>query len=336
MSGERRKRGLVAKMRITSRNDQLEIATPAKVNLFLELLKRRDDGFHEIETVMSGIALYDHLKFSVREDPAIRLNIRYATQGNQPCEQDDIPADDRNLICKTISLVRSIAASEGNGDSCSQGIAVELLKNIPSAAGLGGASSNAAAALVAANSIWSLNWSKARLVDIAAQLGSDIPFFLTGGTAICRGRGEIIEPMIAPSRVFVVIAKPEDAFSTAQVFSQVKLNPDSKLRQIKSSTAMSRGLQAGLAPVIGKQLFNRLQEFARPLSSQISKMEFEFNRLNCLGHQMSGSGSSYFGLFMNSKTARQAANSLSSRLQNVRIFCTHTLGQTRTPSPLAE
>jgi len=316
-------------MKITSRDDQLEIATPAKVNLFLELLKRRDDGFHEIETVMSGVALYDHLRFLPRDDAEIRLAIRYATQGHQPAEQDDIPADDRNLICKTFELVRSIATDNGQKDSCARGVDIQLLKNIPSAAGLGGASSNSAAALIAANRIWKLHWSRERLVEIAAQLGSDIAFFLTGGTAFCRGRGERVESISAPAGIPLVIAKPSDSLSTAQVFSNVKL--DSKNANSlghQSSTALAHSVQTGRVPAMGRQLFNRLQEFARPLSSQISKMEFEFGRVNCLGHQMSGSGSSYFGLFSNSKCARLAAISLSSRLPNVRIFCTHTLSHT--------
>ncbi len=307
-------------MKIVARENQLEISAPAKVNLFLELLGRRTDGFHEIETVMSSVSLYDRLRFSPRNDSEIELSISYGSQGSRPKELDEIPVDSRNLICKSLELVRSIANQQGQGNQCSSGMRVHLQKNIPSAAGLGGASSDSAAALVAANHIWNLNWSTERLVEIAAQLGSDIAFFLTGGTAICRGRGEVVTPLIAAPGIPIVIVKPSDSLSTGRVFSNVKLDGETR----RSDRFIQR-VQAGSPRSIGEDMFNRLQEFAKPLTRQISTIEGEFEKLNCLGHQMSGSGSSYFGVFSNFRTARQAASSLFSRLPNARIFCTHTL-----------
>ena len=306
-------------MKIVVRENLLEIATPAKVNLFLELHGRRDDGFHEIETVMSSVALWDHLRFLPRSEPEIRLSIGYGSQGNLPKEQDQIPTDDRNLICRTLELVREIAQGLGQAKNCDKGMDIYLQKNIPSAAGLGGASSDSAAALVAANRIWKLNWNKQQLVDVAARLGSDIAFFLTSGTAICRGRGEIVDPLSVPARIPIVIAKPTDLFSTKTVFSNV--DPGHEIRQ---SSVLTRLAQAGSLRALGKQLHNRLQEFAQPLSNQISILQSEFKKLNCLGHQMSGSGSSYFGVFDSVATARLAACTLSSRLPAMRIFCTHT------------
>ena len=306
-------------MKLVVRENLLEIASPAKVNLFLELLGSRDDGFHEIETVMSSVALCDRLRFSPRSDSEIRLSIDYGSQGNLPREQDQIPSDSQNLICRTLELVRSIAQGLGQAEHCTQGTNIYLQKNIPSAAGLGGASSNAAATLVAANRIWNLNWSKQRLSEVAAQLGSDIAFFLTGGTAVCRGRGEIVTPLVAPAGIPIVIAKPTDSLSTKRVFDNVELGHESK-----DSTPLSLLVQAGSLRATGEQLFNRLQEFAQPLSNQISILQNEFRKLNCHGHQMSGSGSSYFGVFESVRSARRAAASLSSRLPNARIFCTHT------------
>ena len=307
-------------MKIVVRENLLEIAAPAKVNLFLELHGRRDDGFHEIETVMSSVALYDHLRFSPRSDSEIRLGIGYGSQGNLPREQDEIPTDGRNLICRTLELVRDIAQGLGQGRNCDQGIDVYLHKNIPSAAGLGGASSDSASALVAANRIWNLNWKTKQLVDVAAKLGSDIAFFLTGGTAICRGRGEVVAPFKVPARIPIVIAKPADSLSTKTVFANVDLG-----HQTRSSSTLIQFAQAGSLGTLGKQLFNRLQEFTRPLSNQISVLQGEFEKLNCLGHQMSGSGSSYFGVFDSCTTARHAARILTSRLPAARIFCTHTI-----------
>lgn len=306
-------------MKIIARDNQLEIATPAKVNLFLELLGRRGDGFHEIETVMSSVALYDHLRFSPRGDSKFELSISYGSQGGQPRELDDIPSDGSNLICKTLELVRSVANQKGQGENCSRGIDVHLQKNIPSAAGLGGASSNSAASLIAANRIWKLNWNTQQLAGVAAQLGSDIAFFLTGGTAVCRGRGELVSPLPCSAHVPIVIVKPTDSLSTKTVFGNVELGFETE-----SSSSFIQRVQVGSIRAAGQRMFNRLQEFALPLTDQISILQREFEKLNCLGHQMSGSGSSYFGVFKTLTTARLAAFSLSSRLPTARIFCTYS------------
>lgn len=324
---------LVAIMIIRHDNNQTEIDSPAKVNLFLELLGKRPDGFHEIETVMSTVSIYDRLRFTRRSDSKIRMTLSTAISTDNPTswssEQDEIPTDERNLIHRALTLIRKTARqSPPPSDSCQShsthrpcetGIDVQVLKSIPSAAGLGGASSNAAAALVAGNLVWNLGWSKQQLVRLAEQLGSDIPFFLTGGTAVCRGRGEIIHSLPAPSGLALVIAKASDSLSTAEVFSHVSPTP-----QRLDCESMLQSVLHGRPYLIGNCLFNRLQQFASPLTEQISNLRREFQRLNCWGHQMSGSGSSYFGVFPNTRVARQAANRLSARLPHVRIFCSQT------------
>ena len=331
-------------MKITPGNDQLEIAAPAKVNFHLELLGKRSDGFHEIETVMSSIAIYDHIRFALSEDSAIELQISYATPGGQPQEHDDIPADHRNLICKSVSLVREIAIAEGLASQCERGMSIQLLKNIPSAAGLGGASSDSAAAIIAANGLWKLNWPINRLEEIAAQLGSDIGFFLSCGTAVCRGRGEKVHPVVVPSGLPLVVVKPSDSLSTADVFSKVPPESDdiqktksqkTKTQKVESSPLI-QSVRAGRLGEMGGQLFNRLQKYASLVTGQISALEQEFDQLDCLGHQMSGSGSSYFGVFPNWKTARLASNRLSARLPDARIFCTHTTSATASPASWVE
>ena len=178
----------VAMMIVRALDNQLEISTPAKVNFFLELCSRRADGFHDVENVMASVSVYDHMRFAPRSDSQFRLTIDLPNPGNVPAETDTIPTNQGNLVHKSLGLVRTIAREELGPEACSSGIDVHLLKNIPSAAGLGGASSNAAATLIAANRLWGLNWPVAKLSEIASRLGSDIPFFLTGGTGLCRGR----------------------------------------------------------------------------------------------------------------------------------------------------
>ena len=300
-------------------NNRIEIASPGKVNLFLELRGRRDDGFHEIETVMSAVSIFDRMRFAKRTDSELRLSINYSTRGHLPREVDIIPDDDRNLIIKALRLVRETAGQQ----RCSIGMDIVLAKNIPSAAGLGGASSNAAAALIAANEMWNLKWPKSKLEQLAAQLGSDIVFFLTGGTAVCRGRGEKVQPIDCPAGLAIVVAKPAVALSTADVFKRV-----SNSNELHDSNQMVQCVRQGSGHYIGKQMFNRLEQFATGLTSQIGELRSAFARLNSLGHQMSGSGSSYFGLFPNAHSAHQAARRLSSRLPCLRIFCTTTLSPT--------
>lgn len=312
----------VAMMIVRHDHNQTEVASPAKVNLFLELLGKRPDGFHEIETVMSSVSIYDRLRFTRRQDSQLRIELHAADRGSLPVEDDDIPTDKNNLIHQALALIRATAEADGDESSCKSGIDVEVEKTIPSAAGLGGASSNAAAALIAGNHVWGLKWSKPKLVGLAAQLGSDVPFFLTGGTAICRGRGEKIELIDAPAGLAVVIAKPPAALSTAHVFSNVTIS-----RELHCSDRLVQSVRRGNRRSMGLFLFNRLQSFAEPMTSQIKNLRQEFQRLNCLGHQMSGSGSSYFGLFSNHRVARQAASCLSARLPRVKIFCS------RTPAP---
>jgi 4-diphosphocytidyl-2-C-methyl-D-erythritol kinase len=311
----------VAAMIIRARDKQLEIATPAKVNFFLELCSRRTDGFHEVENVMTSVSLFDHMRFVPRRDSQINLTLCKTRTGNAPVETDFIPTNQDNLIFKALQEIRTAAQNEIGTDSCATGMDIHLAKNIPSAAGLGGASSNAAATLIAANRVWELDWPLSRLSEIAAKLGSDVPFFLTGGTAICRGRGEKIDPLAVPTGLSLVIVKPPASIPTANVFGKATV-PEVP----QSSAALIQSVRCGRPQTIGGAMFNRLQRFAEPLTRQIATLRNEFNRLCCLGHQMSGSGSSYFGMFANAHVARQASNCLSTRLPDVRIFCVQTLG----------
>ena len=187
-------------MQIRRSAERVEILAPAKVNLFFEVLGLRDDGYHEIETLMVPIRLFDTL--TLEDDPSgnITLEVRSAVGvGKQlrsvaatappvSSEIETVPEGDENIAVKAIRLLARRAGID-------RGAHLRLVKRIPLAAGLGGGSSDAAAALVAANLAWRLDWPVSRLAAIAAELGSDVPFFLAGGPAVCRGRGEKIEPV---------------------------------------------------------------------------------------------------------------------------------------------
>jgi 4-diphosphocytidyl-2-C-methyl-D-erythritol kinase len=172
---------------------------------------------------------------------------------------------------------------------------------------LGGASSDAAAALIAANEGWGLGWPDARLAEIAAELGSDVPFFLGHSSAVCRGRGELIEPVRVP-RMHLVVVRPPVGLSTPQVYQRCL--PGNPPQTVGPLLALLAG---GNAAAGAGRLANRLQQPASSLTPWIARLENEFDGQGLLGHQMSGSGSSWFGICRSSRHARRVASRLRAR-----------------------
>jgi 4-diphosphocytidyl-2-C-methyl-D-erythritol kinase len=181
---------------------------------------------------------------------------------------------------------------------------IRLLKRIPSAAGLGGASSDAAAALVAANLVWGLGWPIGRLRSLAAEIGSDVPFFLGPGAAVCRGRGERIEPIPA-RRLHLVVVKPPIGLKTPEVYGRCR-----PADEPADPAGLLGALKWGNGAEVGRLLHNRLQEPASGVTPWIGKLKMAFSKTDCLGHQMSGSGSSYFGVCRHARHARRIASRL--------------------------
>lgn len=298
--------------------DRVEVQAPAKINLFLEILSKRPDGYHEIETLMSPIGLYDSLSFRAIESPEIRLDCRWAA-GLKPLATaaseaafGDLPPPEKNIVWKAASLLQQRSG-------CGRGAEIRLLKRIPSAAGLGGASSDAAALLVAANIVWQLSWSGERLAELAAELGSDIPFFLGSGSAVCRGRGERIEA-IGPIRLHVVVVRPPVGLSTPQVYKGCR--PASTPASVSN---LQSGLRRGNWNEVKSALVNRLEEPATQLTPWIGRLRKEFETAGCIAWQMSGSGSSYFGICENARHARRVAGRLRSKRVGI-VTATTTVG----------
>jgi 4-diphosphocytidyl-2-C-methyl-D-erythritol kinase len=281
------------------------IQAPAKLNLFLEVLAKRDDGYHEIETLMYPISLYDTL--SLREEPSgcIRLKCKRVVGSDGPGGSaidgtgvGALPEGRQNLAVRAVELVRRLAGG-------SFGATLRLVKRIPTSAGLGGGSSDAAAALVAANRMWGLGLSWDQLLAAAAELGSDVPFFLVGGPAICRGRGEHVEPVAATGVLHFVVVHPPAGLSTAAVFDACDA-----ARRPEDLGPLREAISRGDTKRIGRLLFNRLQPAAKGLSPWIERLQREFAVEDCLGHGMSGSGTSYFGLCRHARHARRVARRL--------------------------
>jgi 4-diphosphocytidyl-2-C-methyl-D-erythritol kinase len=286
---------------------------PAKINLFFEVLSRRDDGFHEIETLMVPIGLYDTLFLEDDASGQVSLAARWAagcgqqrTTGPHQAstlanEFEPLPEVENNHVVRAIRLLARQAG-------INRGVKLRLIKRIPAAAGLGGGSSDAAAALLAANLAWNLHWSLARLTAVAAELGSDVPFFLTTGPAICRGRGEIVQHVVGLPALHLVIVRPPEGLLTATVYRACR--PGNPPRQVDS---VIEALRVRKLAEIGPVAHNRLLEPARGLSSWIGKV------LDCLVSEdcpvvgMSGSGSACFALCRSAIQARRVAARLRCR-----------------------
>lgn len=290
-------------MRVRSADSGLEIWAPAKLNLFLEVLARRDDGFHEIETLMCPIGLYDTLHFRPNRSGHVSLTSRWAGGAGEhgASQQETLPEGTANTVVRACELLRRRAGDVLGAD-------VTLFKRIPMAAGLAGGSSDAAAALLAANQGWALNLSPLELAKLAAEIGSDVPFFLGRGPAICRGRGERIEPVAALGSLHFVVVKPSVGLSTPDVYRVCR--PAVEPAQVGR---LVTALQEGRLAEAGRLLANRLQPAAEKLTLAIGELKAEFTRLDCIGHQMSGSGTSYFGLCRSARHARRIARILEAR-----------------------
>ena len=281
----------------------IEVRTPAKLNLLFEVLGKRDDGYHEIETLMVPVNLLDSLSFQAATRPAgdglgpITLHCRWASLS----QSTPLPQGTKNLVYRAVELLRTRTGIQ-------QGASIRLVKRIPLQAGLGGGSSDAAAALAAANIGWRIGYTREQLAALAAELGSDIAFFLYGGPAICRGRGEQVEPLGGLGALSIVIAQPPMGLSTAEVYGRCR--PAVKPR---SATALCAALRRGSIRAVAALMHNGLQSAAAELTPWVDRLAAEFARVECPAHQLTGSGSCYFGLFPTAASARRAAARLAAR-----------------------
>ena len=255
------------------------VSAPAKVNLHLEVLRRRPDGYHDLETLMVAVGLYDTLEFKDDSSGDVRLS----------CDRPDLDTGPDNLVCRAAELLRRLNVSRN--DQSSRGAAIRLWKRIPVAAGLAGGSSDAAATLAGLNVLWRLGLSAVELSRLGAELGSDVSFFFAAPTAWCTGRGEIIRPLRSARSLNFVLACPPAGLSTAEVFRNLTV-PEQPL----SGEEICRAVEAGDVEEIGKRLHNRLQPVAERLCPAVARVAERLKTRQPAGVLMSGSGSTVFVL----------------------------------------
>lgn len=275
--------------------EALRVFSPAKLNLGLEIIRQRPDGFHDLETVFQAIDFGDDLEFSREKGfEGLRLEV-----GGLP-----LSTGPDNLICQAWDLLRPLLPP---GE---QGLKVHLHKRIPPGSGLGGGSSNAAATLKALDRLWSLKLSAKQMGDLALQLGSDVPFFLQGGTAIGRGRGEILEPLVPLSNGAFLLLFPGISVSTAWAFSQVKLGLTRHSYRIRVEQ-----VKAFLArfPSPAMVLKNRLEDAVVPSYPQMGTAAEALAESGAVHVSMSGSGSCLFGTYPDVRSAEEVLETLKER-----------------------
>jgi len=248
--------------------EELKIKAPAKINLHLEVLRKRDDGFHDISSIFTLIDLYDNLIFK-RSDNNISLR-----------EQNPIKD---NIVLRAAELVKDLY-------SVKEGVSIELIKSIPDQKGLGGGSSDAAATIIGLNKLWNLKISKNELLDIALQLGSDVPFFVYGKTAWAQGRGEILEEYPYKNRFFLL------------KFPKLKIS--TKLAFEKSTLAFKDAPNMKIVDI--NHYFNSFEHWIR---ENYSEMAEAFKDLEAVGQpRLSGTGSTIFMEYDNLEAAKSAQN----------------------------
>jgi 4-diphosphocytidyl-2-C-methyl-D-erythritol kinase len=284
---------------------------PAKLNLYLEITGQRGDGYHELETLMVPICLADGLWFQAttpaEENVAgsIELEVRSRFAVRPPPQESSVPAGSNNLIVRALELLQ-------NRSGCPFGARVGLVKHIPMAAGLGGGSSDAAAALRLANIGWKLHWDTDRLAELAAEIGSDVPFFVYGGAAICRGRGERVERVPSMPTLHFVIVKPPSGLSAADVYRSYDRLSESE-RFAGDGSSVSSKITGRRWGDLVHWMRNRLESAAALLTPWVYQARKVFGELDFIAHQLSGSGSAYFGVCRHAQHARRLASILRTR-----------------------
>lgn len=249
-----------------------EVAAPAKLNLFLHVVGRRADGYHLLQSALVLIDWADRLHFESRDDGRLARHDLGAA----------LPADD---LC--LRAARSLQSASG----CSAGADISIEKQVPSGAGMGGGSSDAATTLLALNRLWDLNWPRARLLDLAVELGADVPFFVGGHNALVEGIGERLTPAAWPPAVFAVV-KPPAAVSTGQIFERFALGGYGASDILAGSPegAGYCGLLAGWKPGFGTNQLQPVAEDRCPDVAQAARwLEARYGN-----SRMTGSGSAVF------------------------------------------
>lgn len=294
---------------------------PSKINLFLDVIRKREDGYHDLGTVFQTIDAGDTVSAEIRDDGEIKLT--YNVPQDYPLESD--------LVFKSAVALKAYAVSQGISGAEKFGADIFLEKVMPLGAGLGGGSADAAATLRLLNRLWNLNFAAEILEGIGAKLGADVPFLVRGGSAFAEGIGEkltFMEPLQLAEGEYLLVCTPLDAVPTKDAYAGVpKSGPDRWESYKENWTAAQSSGSSSVGGFWQKNLFNAFEISVYPKHPLVEQMKGEFLRLGAKCALMSGSGASVFGVFASKEQAEYAANAMKSisRYQKVTRFWVPTL-----------
>lgn len=282
----------------------------AKINLTLDILGRREDGYHEVAMVMQEISLHDTLAIK-KAEAGIRLSIAFEGKDGL------LPADESNLCWRAAALIRKEYGLSG-------GVSMELVKRIPMAAGLAGGSADAAAVLKGMNLLYGLGITEERLCELGAALGSDVPFCLMGGTMLATGRGEVLTRLPDFPQTFLVLAKPEEGVSTAWAYQAYDAGYDGPH---PDNEAMLAAIGAGSRRRAAELLCNVLEGVTVKKHGVIASYKKAMLQQGILASMMSGSGPAVFGLAEDEAAAVQAAAAVKALDAGAVVHIARTVGK---------
>ena len=273
----------------------MEVLAHAKLNLSLDVLSRREDGYHDLRMVMQTVELADVISLREEAEEGVRVstNLHF------------LPNDERNLAAVAAKAFWIEADCKGNG------LSIEIEKHIPVCAGMGGGSSDAAAVLRALNELSGCDFSVERLAQIGEKVGSDVPYCVMGGTALAEGRGEVLTPLPKLPDCHIVVCKPPFPISTPELFGAIDCR---KIRCRPDTDGMIAALQACDLGGVARRLYNVFEDVLTDRrGGEIAEIKNELISQGALGAVMSGTGPTVFGIFDREDAAKQAYHSLKTR-----------------------
>jgi 4-diphosphocytidyl-2-C-methyl-D-erythritol kinase len=286
---------------------KLLVKAPAKINLSLDVLSKRPDGYHEVEMIMTTIDLADRIELTLLDNDQIKIH----------SHNRFVPDDQRNLAYQAAQLLK-------DRYKVNKGVIISIDKSIPVAAGLAGGSSDAAATLRGLNKLWNLGLTLDELAEIGSEIGSDVSFCVYGGTALAKGRGEIITELPAPPTCWVILAKPFIGVSTADVYRRLELGEihhPNTAEMIKGITDSDYGL-------VCRNMGNVLESVTLALHPEVAQIKDQMKRFGADAVLMSGSGPTVFGLVRHDSRMHRIYNGLRGFCDQV--FAVRLIGERHT------
>ena len=289
----------------------MKLRAYAKINLGLDVLRRREDGYHDVKMIMQTIQMYDMLEMEKSEQPGIHLttNLSY------------IPVNENNLVYKAVKLLMNQYRIE-------EGITISLNKFIPVAAGMAGGSSDAAAALVGVNRMFQLGLTRQQLMELGVKIGADVPYCVMRGTALAEGIGEKLTALPPMPQCYVLIGKPGINVSTKFVYTNLNLGPDTHHPDING---MIQALQDGDLYGITDRMENVLESVTIPAYPVIETIKNHMKAHGAVNAMMSGSGPTVFGIFDDKEKAEYACEKLKESMLTKQTFLTTVFNNGGTP-----